>query len=127
MSPNDLFNKHQPADTKHHSTKTVLLSVCNTNTNAISNQRLTGLCMLDLSAAFDTIDHNILLEHLSSWFGISGIVLNWFSSYLMDRTLSVNVQEYSSLPTNLNYGVPQGSVLGSIAFKFADLVSFSRP
>src|SRR5437899_2372996 len=94
----------------------LILSVCNTITNAMSHQRLTGLCMLDLSAAFDTIDHNILLERLSSWFGISGSVLNWFSSYLMGRTLSVKVQEYSSSPTNLNYGVPQGSVLGPILF-----------
>ena len=116
LSSNDLFNKHQSAYTKHRSTETVLLSVCNTITNAMSHQRLTGLCMLDLSAAFDTIDHNILLERLSSWFGISGSVLNWFSSYLMDRTLSVKVQEYSSSPTNLNYGVPQGSVLGPILF-----------
>src|SRR5438552_12477962 len=82
----------------------------------MSHQRLTGLCMLDLSAAFDTIDHNILLERLSSWFGISGSVLNWLSSYPMDSTLSVKVQEYSSSPTNLNYGVSQGLVLGSILF-----------
>src|SRR5437899_11356806 len=116
LSSNDLFNKHQSAHTKHRSTETVLLSVCNTITNAMSHQRLTGLCMLDLSAAFDTIDHNILLERLSSWFGISGSVLNWFSSYLMDRTLSVKVQEYSSSQTNLNYGLPQVSVLGPIIF-----------
>ena len=116
LSSNDLFNKHQSAYTKHRSTETVLLSVCNTITNSMSTQRLTGLCMLDLSAAFDTIDHGILLERLSSWFGIRESALSWFSSYLMDRTLSVKVQEYSSTPTNLKYGVPQGSVLGPILF-----------
>ena len=116
LSSNDLFNKHQSAYTKHRSTETVLLSVCNTITNAMSSQQLTGLCMLDLSAAFDTIDHNILLERLSSWFGIRGCVLSWFTSYLMDRTLSVKVHEYSSLPSDLKYGVPQGSVLGPILF-----------
>jgi hypothetical protein len=116
LSSNDLFNKHQSAYTKHRSTETVLLSVCNTITNAMSNQRITGLCMLDLSAAFDTIDHSILLERLSSWFGIRGSVLSWFTSYLMDRTLTVKVHEYSSSPTNLKYGVPQGSVLGPILF-----------
>src|SRR5690349_3253103 len=119
LSSNDLFNRHQSAYTKHRSTETVLLSVCNTITNAMSTQRLTGLCMLDLSAAFDTIDHDILLERLSAWFGIHGSVLSWFSSYLMDRTLSVKVHEYSSSPTNLKYGVPQGSqgsVFGSILF-----------
>ena len=116
LSSNDLFNRHQSAYTKHRSTETVLLSVCNTITNAMSTQRLTGLCMLDLSAAFDTIDHGILLERLSAWFGIHGSVLSWFSSYLMDRTLSVKVHEHSSSPTNLKYGVPQGSVLGPILF-----------
>src|SRR6188508_3389589 len=55
LSSNDLFNKHQSAYTKHRSTETVLLSVCNTITNAMSTQRLTGLYMLGLSAAFDTI------------------------------------------------------------------------
>lgn len=89
LASNDLFNKHQSAYTKNRSTETVLLSVCNSITNAMSNQRITGLCMLDLSAAFDTIDHSILLERLSCWFGIRGSVLSWFTSYLMNRTLSV--------------------------------------
>jgi len=116
LSSNDLFNKHQSAYTKHRSTETVLLSVCNTITNAMSNQRITGLCMLDLSAAFDTIDHSILLERLSCWFGIRGSVLSWFTSYLKDRTLSVKIHEYTSSPMCLQYGVPQGSVLGPILF-----------
>jgi len=49
--------------------------------NAIGSQKLSCLCHLDLSAAFDTIDHNILITRLSSWFGIHGSVLNWFKSY----------------------------------------------
>lgn len=116
LSSNDLFNRHQSAYTKNRSTETVLLSVCNTITNAMSKQQLTGLCMLDLSAAFDTIDHSILLERLSTWFGIRGSVLSWFTSYLIDRTQSVKVHEYSSSPSDLKYGVPQGSVLGPILF-----------
>ena len=67
-------------------------------------------------SCFDTIDHNILLERLSSWFGIRGSALSWLSSYLTNRTLSVKVQEHSSSPTDLKYGVPQGSVLGPILF-----------
>ena len=118
LSSNDLFNKHQSAYTKNRSTETVLLSVCNCITNAMSTQRITGLCMLDLSAAFDTIDHDILLERLSLWFGIRGSVLSWFASYLTNRTLSVKVQEYSSSLNNLKYGVPQGSVLGPILFNW---------
>ena len=106
LSSNDLFNRHQSAYTKHRSTETVLHSMCNTITNAMSTPLLTGLCTLDLSAAFDTIDHSILLQRLSAWFGIRGSVLSWLSFYLMDRTLSVKVHEYSSSPTNLKYGVP---------------------
>jgi len=69
-----------------------------------------------LSAAFDTIDHGILLERLSSWFGISGSALAWLSSFLGDRTFSVKVGESLSEPAPLLYGVPQGSVLGPILF-----------
>ena len=116
LSSNDLFNRHQSAYTKNRSTETVLLSVCNSIINAMSTQRLTGLCMLDLSAAFDTIDHSILLERLSLWFGLQGNVLAWFSSYLANRTLSVKVHEHASFPMTLKYGVPQGSVLGPILF-----------
>ena len=116
LSHNNLFNKHQSAYTKYHSTETVLLSVHNTIISAMATQRLTGLCLLDLSSAFDTIDHNILLERLSSWFGITQSALNWFSSYLTNRTYRVLIQGISSASTNLIYGVPQGSVLGPVLF-----------
>jgi len=48
--------------------------------NAIGSQKLSCLCLLDMSAAFDTIDHSILITRLSSWFAIQGSVLNWFES-----------------------------------------------
>ena len=57
--------------------------------NAIGSQKLSCLCLLDLSAAFDTIDHSILLTRLSSWFGIHGSVVNWFKSYLSSRSFRV--------------------------------------
>ena len=62
---------------KHHSTETALLSVHDHIIRAISHQQVTCVTLLDLSAAFDTIDHSILLERLSSWFGISSIALSW--------------------------------------------------
>ena len=72
--------------------------------------------LLDLSAAFDTIDHSKLLETLEKSFGISGSALNWVTSYLTGRTQTVQIGESLSQPQNLKYGVPQGSVLGPILF-----------
>ena len=57
--------------------------------NAIGSRKISCLCLFDLSAAFDTIDHNILLSRPSSWFGIHGTVLNWFRSYLSSRCFRV--------------------------------------
>jgi hypothetical protein len=72
------------------------------------------LALLDQSAAFDTIDHDILLDRLSARFGISGTALSWFTSYLSDKRQSVSVSGFPSSPCSLLYGVPQGSVLGPI-------------
>ena len=82
----------------------------------MNSQRVTLLVLLDLSSAFDTIDHKILLEQLSSKFGFRGKVLNWFSSYLSGRSYRVMLNGTSSDKYELNFGVPQGSCLGPLLF-----------
>ncbi len=69
-----------------------------------------------MSAAFDTVDHNILLHILSTIFRIGGSALSWIDSYLTNRRQFVKLNEDSSSALNLLYGVPQGSVLGPLLF-----------
>ena len=111
-------NENQSAYKSGHSTETALLSIKNDVHITLSKGMPTALVLLhvDLSAAFGTIDHSILLDRLSSWFGFSNVVLKWFSSYLSNRTQCIKVGDTLSDQSNLSYGVPQGSVLGPILF-----------
>ena len=92
LTSNSLLNSHQSAYCKHHSTETALLYVHDHLVSAIVSQKVSCLCLLDLSAAFDTIDHDILITRLSSWFGIHGSVLSWFKSYLSSRPFRVKCE-----------------------------------
>ena len=106
----------QSAYRKHHSTESALLNTQNDILLNMAKGSVTALTLLDLFAAFDTIDHTILLDRLSVYYGISELVLVWFKSYLSGRTHSVKVGSTLSHPAALHYGVPQGSVLGPILF-----------
>ncbi len=89
-----------------------------TNDLLLSSYRgcISLLVLLDLSAAFDTIDYNVLLNRLENFVGISGNALAWFKSYLSDRHQFVAVNEEVSYRSQVQYGVPQGSVLGPLLF-----------
>ena len=78
ISSNFLSNVSQSAYKEFHSTETALLKVHNDVTLNFEKGKVTALTLLDLSAAFDTIDHGILIKRLSMWYGISGTALNWF-------------------------------------------------
>ena len=83
---------------------------------AIDSNCCVILLLLDLSAAFDTVDHCILLDRRSERFGITGNALEWFRSYLSNRDQVVKVDGHESTFRELRCGVPQGSVLGPILF-----------
>ena len=72
--------------------------------------------MLDLSAAFDTINHSLLLNKLKDSYNITGVVLKWIKSYLLDRKFMVLIYRSSSFECSLEIGVPQGSILGPLLF-----------
>jgi Reverse transcriptase (RNA-dependent DNA polymerase)/Endonuclease-reverse transcriptase len=101
---------------KFHSTETALLRIHNDLLLEIENQRVSCLILLDLSAAFDTVDHKILLSRLSSNFGVTSSAHSLLTSYLSDRTQSVHIGSSQSSSSPLHTGVPQGSVLGPLLF-----------
>ncbi len=96
--------------------KTALLKVSNDLLQILDTGSDAVLVLLDLSAAFDTIDHSILLQRLEKWVGIQGTALQWLASYLKDRTFSVSIGNFSSSSAPLLCGVPQGSILGPLLF-----------
>ena len=116
VSLNGLENVRQSAYKLGHSTESALLSIKNDVHLAFAKGEATAVVLLDQSAAFDTIDHDTLLNSLSSWFGVSGVVLDWFKSYLSDRVQCIKIGSILSDAKKLLYGVPQGSVLGPILF-----------
>ena len=116
LNANGLQERLQSAYKVAHSTETALLKVKSDIFNAINKQESVLLLLLDLSAAFDTVDHVILLSRLNTRYGIKGNALHWFASYLKDRRQFIQVESTRSSFVELQWGVPQGSVLGPILY-----------
>ena len=98
-----------------HSTNHALLSLTEMIREALDNSDFACGIFIDLQKAFDTVDHQILLKKLEHY-GVRGLANNWFRSYLTNRKQYVSVNGYNSTEQNMNYGVPQGSVLGPLLF-----------
>ena len=109
-------NDYQSVYRTFHSNKTALLKIHNDILLSRDDGRVTALTLLDLSAAFDTIDHTILLRRLGNWFGVNGKALDWFKSYLTGRSQRIKLGSCLSSRSDLSFGVPQGSVLGPLLF-----------
>jgi Reverse transcriptase (RNA-dependent DNA polymerase)/Endonuclease-reverse transcriptase len=116
ISSSHLLPVQQSAYRPFHSTETAVLSVHNDLVCAVDKGQVSLLMLLDLSAAFDTVDHSILLSILSRRFSVTDTALSWFNSYLSDRTQSFVYagQQTSCFPVYCS--VPQGSVLGPVEF-----------
>jgi len=93
LTSNSLLSSHQSAYCKDQlRPETALLYIHDHLVSAVGSQKVSCLCLLDLSAAFDAIDHDILITHLSSWFDIHGPGLSWFKSYLSSRCFRVKCE-----------------------------------
>ena len=105
---NDLF------PTKDNSTETALLRITNDILQAIDKHEDTILVLLDLSAAFDTIDHQVSLNRKHQRFGFTDLALKWLASYLADHRQSVHIRSVVSVDSQLRFGVPKESVQGPV-------------
>ena len=122
LDVNNLHAKMQSAYRPCHSNETALLRIYYDLLPAIDQHQEIVLILLDMTAAFDTIDHQILLDRLSKRYGICGTALSWFASYLDGRFQRVVIKDSLSDLTTLECGVPQVSVAGPIKF-----VMYSAP
>ena len=109
MSVCQLYPDFQSAYRQHHSTETALLHVRNGIVLNMNKQHVTLLVFLDHTAAFDIVDHGVLLGRLEQKFGICGDALAWFRSYLTERSQRILIKDAKSASFDLKFGVPQGS------------------
>ena len=116
MNENSLLDLMQSAHRADHSTETALLRVHNDIVDSVDKWKGVFLVLLDLSAAFDTLDHKILLNLLKDYVGLYCTLLKLFESYLSGRTQCVSVAGAMSKSQELKYYVSQGSVLGPIEY-----------
>ena len=116
MVTHNIYPELQSSYREHHSTETALLKVMNDVLLKMNSQHVTLLILLDLSAAFDTVDHSILFDRLTKIVGLQGKVHDWFRLYLSGRSQRVVIDGSMSKEFSLDCGVPQGSCLGPLLF-----------
>lgn len=115
LDKHSILYKYQFGFRKNHSTEQAILEITDYLKTAIDNKEITCGIFLDFSKAFDTVDHCILLSKLNAY-GIRGVPLTWFKSYLTDRKQYVKIDNIESSRNKMLCGVPQGSTLGPLLF-----------
>ena len=115
LSQVHFFHQYQFGFRKKHSTSNALTVMVEHVVKAFEEKKYTLGVFLDLSKAFDTIDHNILLHKLHHY-GFRGLPYEWLKSYLSNRSLQTKINGKLSAPALINLGVPQGSILGPLLF-----------
>ena len=116
LNANNVIPNHQSAYRPNHCTETALLKVSSDLCSMVDRKEVSFLTLLDISGAFDTVNHQILTKRLASEIGIRANALDWFVSYLGNRSQSVKVNDINSPTITLSQGIPQGSVLGPMLF-----------
>ena len=115
MESNSLLYNRQSGFRRHHSCQTALTKIVDTWLNALNNKETVGAVFLDLTKAFDLVNHKLLLQKLASY-KFSSSAQSWFQSYLTNRSQQVHISGKLSDPKQIAAGVPQGSVLGPLLF-----------
>ena len=115
LNKNNLLHPNHHAYRAQHNTTTALVQMYDSWLQAVETGQLAGVCLLDMSAAFDVVDHDLLLQKLSLY-GMEENILSWIQSYLTGRSQCVVIEGSLSRLLPVNHGVPQGSILGPLLY-----------
>ena len=115
LSDNNVLYKYQTGFRKFHSIDTYLSCLHDKITKRFDSDHLTGMALIDLKKAFDTIDHNILIKKVP-FLGFTDETVKWYTSYLSNRKFIISTENANSHKASITCGVPQGSILGPLLF-----------